>query len=414
MATYLVETPLSLEDVAEIIAGEQSTGTFTKIKGDRAVNCHRAQVLSVESMSGADRPSLPSAYLDRYPHSGKFQRGRVQISFPFDNVGANLPAWLATVAGNLFELGELTAIRLQHLEFPDVALECAYGPQFGITGTRDLIGRHTGPIVGTIIKPSVGFSPDQYAERTHELLLAGIDFIKDDELMSDPPHCPFYERVDAVMDVINRFAERTGRRAMYAFNLTDECDAMRQKHDHVLKNGGTCVMVCLNSVGLAGLESLRKTSKLPIHGHRSGWGALTRSPDVGMDFQPYQLFNRLAGADHIHVSGIDGKFWDSDEIVGAAGRTCLTSLGERQSGQPVLPAVSSGQWGGQAPETLREFQSDDLIYLAGGGIQGHPDGMKAGIEAIRAAWLASKNGTPLFEAAKTSKPLARSIEFFGR
>ena len=35
-----------------------------------------------------------------------------------DNVGANLPTLLATVAGNLFELGELTGIRLVGIGLP--------------------------------------------------------------------------------------------------------------------------------------------------------------------------------------------------------------------------------------------------------------------------------------------------------
>jgi ribulose-bisphosphate carboxylase large chain len=38
----------------------------------------------------------------------------------------------------------------------------------------------------------------------------------------------------------------------------------------VLEAGGTCVMVSLNSVGLVGLEAVRRRASLPIHGHRNG------------------------------------------------------------------------------------------------------------------------------------------------
>ena len=44
--------------------------------------------------------------------------------------------------------------------------------------------------------------------------------------MADPPHCPFAERVEAVMAVIRRHAERTGKKAMFAFNITGEIDEM--------------------------------------------------------------------------------------------------------------------------------------------------------------------------------------------
>nr|WP_244817257.1 amidase family protein [Caballeronia sp. Lep1P3] len=40
------------------------------------------------------------------------------IAFPVDNVGANLPAHLSTIGGNLFELGEITGLRLLHIDMP--------------------------------------------------------------------------------------------------------------------------------------------------------------------------------------------------------------------------------------------------------------------------------------------------------
>src|SRR3546814_4881693 len=69
--------------------------------------------------------------------------------------------------------------------------------------------------IGTIIKPSVGPDPEATAAQVAWLLDAGIDFIKDDELQSDGPACPFEARVAAVMRVINDHAERTGKKVMY-------------------------------------------------------------------------------------------------------------------------------------------------------------------------------------------------------
>ena len=34
LATYLIETPLEVERAAEMIAGEQSCGTFVRVKGE--------------------------------------------------------------------------------------------------------------------------------------------------------------------------------------------------------------------------------------------------------------------------------------------------------------------------------------------------------------------------------------------
>jgi ribulose 1,5-bisphosphate carboxylase large subunit-like protein len=62
------------------------------------------------------------------------------LSFPFENVGANLPTLVTTVAGNLFELRELSAVRLLGLDLPAAFVRAYSGPQFGIAGTRRLAG----------------------------------------------------------------------------------------------------------------------------------------------------------------------------------------------------------------------------------------------------------------------------------
>jgi ribulose-bisphosphate carboxylase large chain len=95
------------------------------------------------------------------------------------------------------------------------------------------------------------------------------------------PGCPFDERVAAVMRVVNDAADKTGRKVMVAFNITGDLDRMKRRHDRVRELGGTCVMVCVASVGVAGLVELRRHSTLPIHAHRAGWGYLSRSPALG-------------------------------------------------------------------------------------------------------------------------------------
>ena len=48
--------------------------------------------------------------------------------------------------------------------------------------------------------------------------------------MANRPHTPLGQRVDAVMPVLD--ARRAHRPAvMYAFNITDELDAMQRHHD---------------------------------------------------------------------------------------------------------------------------------------------------------------------------------------
>lgn len=413
VATYWIETPIALEKAAEIIAGEQSSGTFVSVPGETSELRlrHRAQVVEIEPMEGVDQPSLPGCTAADASKDRTFQRARIRVAFPMENMGCNLPVLMSTVCGNLYELSQLSGIRLMDIELPEIFADRYPGPQFGIEGTRRLCGVWDRPLIGTIIKPSVGLTPQQTAVMVRELLEGGIDFIKDDELMANPPHSPLKMRVNCVMQEVRRHADATGRQAMVAFNITDELDAMKEHHDHVLQAGGTCVMASINQVGLTGMSALRKHCQLPIHGHRNGWGMLTRFPGLGIEFRAYQKIWRAIGIDHLHINGIQNKFWESDDSV----MRSLEALREPLwSGYDVLPVISSGQWGGQAPETWRRGKTKDLLYLAGGGIMAHPAGIAGGVRAIRQAWDAAYQGISLEDYARQHHELRQSLDTFGK
>ncbi len=62
------------------------------------------------------------------------------------------------VCGNLYELTQLSGCKLLDIDLPAEFSSRYPGPQFGITGTRRLAGVQQRPMLGTIIKPSVGLS----------------------------------------------------------------------------------------------------------------------------------------------------------------------------------------------------------------------------------------------------------------
>lgn len=413
-AEYLIETPLAPEAVAGVMAGEQSCGTFKRVEGetDALRERARAAVESIEELPSADQPSLPNALLQRRGATGPWRRARVRLSFPVANIGANLPTLAATVAGNLYDLGETTGMRLERLQLPAAYRQCFDMPRVGIAGTRAATGVERGALVGTIIKPNVGLSAAQTAELVARLCAVGVDFIKDDEVCADPDHAPLAERVPAVMAVVRAHRERTGKPVMVAFNISDEVDAMRRHADLVAREGGSCVMASLNWCGFSAIQALRRHTPLALHGHRNGFGALSRHPLLGIGFQAYQVLWRLAGVDHMHVHGLAGKFAQSDAEVIESARDCYAPLAEGLD-DAVMPAFSSGQWAGTVPPTWAAIRRDDLLFMAGGGILAHPDGPAAGVASIRQAWAATRAGQTLAEAARTAPELAAALEFFG-
>jgi ribulose-bisphosphate carboxylase large chain len=407
-ATYWLETGDDPRRAAEVIAGEQSSGTFVALATETPELKARsgARVERLEVLGESNAPSLAGGMA-----SPVYTRCTLELSWPIENMGPSLPNLMSTIAGNLFELRQVSGLRLTGLQLPPSFARAYPGPAFGIEGTRRLTGVERGPLIGTIIKPSVGLSPEETAQQVRELVAGGVDFIKDDELQADGPHCPFDERVRAVMRVVNEHADRTGKKVMVAFNLTGDLDQMRRRHDLVLAEGGTCVMAVLNSVGLVGLHELRRHAQLPIHAHRAGWGYLSRCAELGWDYAPWQMIWRLAGADHLHVNGLHNKFSEPDDSVIAAARAVLAPV-MPQAPMAAMPVFSSGQTGLQAAETYRAIGCADLIHAAGGGIFGHPGGIAAGVEAMREAWVAAIEGVPLAQHAERHAALAAALEFW--
>lgn len=407
-ATYFIETPFAPEKAAAVLAGEQSSGTFVAVPGetDELKERFAARVEKVTFVETVDQPAIPGAI----SKTGAYHRAMVTVSWSKENFGHNLPVLVSTLQGNLYEIKQFTGLKLMDIGLPGSYGQHYKGPEFGIAGCRKLTGVYDRPLIGTIIKPSIGLTPQQTAELVKTLANAGIDFVKDDELLSCSANSNFNERVDAVMQVINTHADKTGKKVMYAFNISGEIDDMLHRYEKIVDAGGTCAMISINSVGLSATKKISDQRQLAIHGHRNGWGMLNRHPLLGIDYKAYQKLWRLAGVDQMHVNGINNKFWETDDSVVNSMEACLTPMYDHQT---VLPVVSSGQWGGQAFETWRRIKTIDLLYMAGGGIMAHPNGPAAGVTALQQAWKGAVKGLSLEEAAGMYPEFRKSVEKFG-
>lgn len=409
VATYLIETPYELEKATAILAGEQSSGTFVAVPGETEELKQRfaARVESIELLEEVAEPALPGDVGD----TKSFKRAKVKVSWSIENFGFNIPALISTIQGNLYELRQFTGIKLDDLELPDDYARHFQGPKFGMRGTMHLASMPPWrPMIGTIIKPSVGLSPEYTADLVKTLISAGIDFVKDDELMTATANSPFAVRVEKIMRVINDFANAKGKKVMYAFNISGDLETMKRNYETIVKAGGTCAMLSINSVGWVAAKEVCDWGVLSIHGHRNGWGMLNRHPWLGINFPAYSKIWRLAGIDQLHVNGIQNKFWESDDAVVRSIKSCNSPFLNQQ---PILPVVSSGQWGGQAFETYRRTETTNLLYMAGGGIMAHPMGPEGGVRALQQAWQGAVDGLSLEDAAKKYKEFGASVKKFG-
>ena len=275
------------------------------------------------------------------------------------------------------------------------------------------MGVEKGPMIASIIKPSLGLLPEETAAVVKTLCEAGVDFIKDDEKLMSPGYSSLEDRVAAIMPVIDAHQQRTGKKVMYAFGISSaDPDVMMRNHDCVANAGGNAAVININSVGHSGMSFLRKRSQLCLHAHRNGWDILTRHPGLGLEFRAYQKIWRLLGVDQFQINGIRAKYWEPDESFVKSFHAMAEPI--FSEADRALPVVCSGQWGGQAVDPYRRTgRTLDLMYLGGGGVHGHPMGPAAGVKAIRQAWKAAELDVELDDYATDHPELACALDKWG-
>ncbi len=413
--TYRIETPGDIGRVAAKIASDQSTGTFVALPGETPELKARvaARVVALRPLAPVGIPSFGDPHGQASAEPRTYHRADVDIDFPLDAVGTDLAALMTIAIGGTYSIRQLTGVRVVDMVLPPAFAEAYPGPQFGTPGSLRMTGVEGRPIIGTIVKPALGLRPAETAAMVRELVAAEVDFIKDDEKLMSPAYSSLAERVRAIMPIVLDHEQKTGKKVMYAFNISSsDPEQMLRDHDIVADAGGNAAVIAIQSVGFGGLSFLRKRSRLVIHAHRAGWDLLTRHPGLGLGFKVYQQFWRLLGVDQFQINGIGAKYWEPDESFVSSFADVTTPIFSPRD--TALPVVCSGQWGGQAPETFeRTGRTLNLMYLCGGGVVSHPGGPAAGVRAVRQAWEASVAGVPLAQYAEDHPELAQSLAKFG-
>jgi ribulose-bisphosphate carboxylase large chain len=390
LATYYFRPKegVTPEWAAQAIAEEQTTGTWTDISTREEYVHYLDGHVEDLSPSGAGYQVTI-----RYP---------VEIFEP-----GNVPQYLSVVAGNLFGLSRLAAVRLLDVEFPKELLPHK-GPRFGIDGVRKIVGTTDRPHVGTIIKPKVGLTPEDTAAVAYEAAIGGVDLIKDDETLTDQKFCPLAKRLPLVMEQLDRVKTDTGRTVLYAVNISTAGDKILERAEQAKEMGANMLMI---DVIVCGFDAIRVVAEdpsinLPLHIHRTMHAAITRNPEHGIAMRPFCRLVRMLGGDQLHTGTVSGKM---DHVMQELLGDNRTLTHPWHGIKTVFPVASGGLHPGGVEAEIRNLGSD-LILQAGGGIHGHPDGTRAGATAMRQAVDAAMAEVPLTVYAEDHPELKRALE----
>ncbi len=369
------------------VAAESSVGTWTDVGlGEKEIwDKLHAKVIEMDEKTGA-----------------------ITIAYPLDLFEAgNIAQFLSSIAGNIFGLKEITGLRIEDIDFPEVFVQSFPGPALGIDGVRRLTGVTDGPLLGSIIKPKLGLSEAEHAEASMNVWDNGLHLVKDDENLTSMHGDNFYTRVD---EVTKRMKAKhyldIGSAKIHAFNISASYEEMMKRANYVRDSGANCLMMDILTAGFSGVQGIRNRNYgLMIHGHRAMHAAFTRSRTFGISMLIIAKLARLAGVDSFHTGTVVGKMEGGrDEVV--AINSFLRS--EWYGLKTVLPTASGGLQPGHIPDLVKILGSD-MLFNFGGGIHGHPDGSAAGARAVVQSLRATLAGIPLSEA-KDSPELQRALE----
>lgn len=392
ICTYYVESELPLVEAGMRIAAEESVGTWTRV----TTTTNRVQrTLSAKVFHWNEESRV------------------VKIAYPvdlFDIENGGIPNILSIIAGNLFGLAEIRNVRLLDVEFPKAVVRAFKGPKFGIERVRGIVGTKQSrrPHLGTIIKPKVGLTPKETAKVAYEAAVGGVDFIKDDETLTNQKFCPIDKRLVEVMEALDKAKKETNRIVLYALNITATIDKMLSLADKMLDLGANMLMVDVLTAGFSSVQVLAEdpSIKVPLHVHRAMHAAFTRNLVHGIHSIVLSKLVRLAGGDQFHAGSAAGKM-ESEAIEVRRNYDFLR--GEWFSLKTVFPVASGGIHPGIVPDNI-EALGQDIVINAGGGIHGHPDGTRAGAAAMLQAIEASVEHIPLSEYAETHRELRVALE----
>lgn len=391
IVTFRLPEKVNLQDRALELAAESSIGTWTEV--------HTLSPEIIENMAAKIIDIQDS--------------GLIQIAYPltlFED--GNIPQLLSDVAGNVFGMKTLDHLRLMDLAIPEAYAKTFPGPAFGIDGVRKAINAEANrPIVGTIIKPKLGLDSARHAQVAYEAWSGGLDFVKDDENLSNQTFNRFESRITLTLEKADLVYEETGRKVLYAANITAPADVMLKRAEYVKAQGGLCIMMDVFTAGFSAVQYIRNQNLgLIIHAHRAMHGAFTRLKDHGITNLAFAKLLRLAGVDLLHTGTVVGKM-EGD-------RTEVLELGRFLQGpfyghHPVFPAASGGLHPGLLP-ALVALYGVDVACMFGGGCHGHPWGSKKGAQAIRQAVEAIMQKISLEKYAETHPELQKALELWGQ
>ena len=357
LVDYFIKSKTSLRDAAWGLAIGQSVGNpnvRSVWETDELFENHSCMIIG-------DENELSSC-----------SSGEVTIAFPVENLDLKtdgVSQLLCHVMGGQLDIDIIEKCQVKDIRFPESAKKHFRLPKYGIEGIREYTGCHERPMLGGIIKPKTGVTAQVLLEMVKEMVEGGVNFIKEDEILSSPSFCSIEERVPLIMDYLK------DKNVIYAVCINSDSPYLLDRVKKVHEMGGNAVHVNFWS-GLGCYKAIRELD-LPmfLFFQKSGDKILTNeSHAFHIKWDVICKLAGMMGVDFIHAGMWGGYMKYSDEDL----RKTIDVLHENN----VMPSLSCGMNPGLVQAISKRYGFDYMANV-GGALHGHPGGTKAGVIAMR-------------------------------
>lgn len=303
------------------------------------------------------------------------KEGFVEIAFPLVNIDwktDGIAQLVCTIMGGNADIDRILRCRALSIEFSKSFISKTFNkPKYGLSGFRQKTQRFNKPLFGGIVKPKTGITPYQLLEITKQLVDGGVDFIKEDEIMSNPNVCKLEDRVE----LISKYISTTN--VVYCFCINADPVHVVPRARFVAENGGNGIHVNVWS-GLGSYKSIRDADlPLYIHYQKSGDRVFTHKDNpFSISWQLCCQMATYCGVDTIHAGMWGGYLSDPEDEL----KETLKILTDGN----VTPALSCGLNADLIKPIVEKF-GVNWLGNSGGGIHSDPDGTRVGAAKIRAA-----------------------------
>lgn len=395
LATYFIQTRSGVAPLDGLVESARMVLEHGTLKP-----WHAEGDASIVKPSGYDDHMSWACDICLFDHAaGASESGTVTIAWPlvfFQRRADGLPSlatlFEAVASEPVSAFTNLESARLVDLTYPPSLRALFPGQRWPHRRVREYLRlADNQPLIGTIVKPKTGLTPDLFARAVVEAALAGAHFTKADENM----HLSLGD--------IERFVGTTvraltaagfdlgtgesprGRRFLFAPHITADPDQIRDYAGAAVDAGANALMFTpYYAGGHLVLARLAKEFDVPLYAHTAGMNMLTGCTRWGIDPRVFYVLSALCGAAFMQLPTAGGYIRPFDDekpaILDALAREGL----DDDNGMTL--AIAGGLGPANIAHNARTFGASGRMFLAGTSVYSHPGGPRAGVQALIEAY----------------------------